>query len=77
MKERYKKMMNELGFESSADKADEMSNEEMIKECEYQLEKYYSEGDSHYDLKHDEPKMWKSETDKLKRFIKRYNKSKK
>lgn len=74
MKERYKKLMQELGFESSADKADDMTQEEMVKECKYQLEKYYSEGDSHYDLKYDEPKVWRSETEKLKRFIKRYDK---
>ncbi len=72
MKERFRKLMNELGFESSADKTDNMSTEEMVKECEYHLEKYYSEGNSYYDLKYDEPKAWKSETEKLKRFIKRY-----
>ena len=73
MKERYIKLMNELGFESSADNADNMTPEEMVKECEYRLEGYYAEGNSYHDLKYDEPKAWKSETDKLKRFIKRYN----
>ena len=74
MKERYKKLMNELGFESSADKADSMSTEEMVRECKYQLENYYDEYNSYYDMKCDEPKRWKSETEKLKRFIKTYSK---
>jgi hypothetical protein len=72
MKERYRKLMNEIGCESSADKADSMTPEEMVKECKYRLEGYYEEGNSYYDMKYDEPKRWKSETEKLKRFIKRY-----
>ena len=72
MKERYIKLMNELGFEGSADKADNMTPEEMVKECKYRLEGYYDEGNSYCDMKYDEPKRWRSETEKLKRFIKKY-----
>jgi hypothetical protein len=69
MKERFRKLMNEIGCESSADNADIMTPEEMVKECKYQLDNYYSEGSSYYDLKYDEPKLWRSQTEKLKRFI--------
>lgn len=49
---------------------------DMVAECDYQLSTYYEEGHCNGDMRYsddeDERKAWKSETGKLKRFIKAY-----
>ena len=43
---------------------------DMVAECDYQLSTYYESGHVNCDeLKHEDYKMWRSETGKLKRFI--------
>ena len=73
---RYKKLMNELTLEYLADEADDLTVEAMVKECKYQLENHYESGNSIADMRYDEDprvrKIWRSETEKLKRFINRY-----
>ena len=76
IRERYKKLMNELSLEYLADEADNLTVEEMVKECKYQLDNYYEDGHSCGDMRYDEDprvrKIWRSESEKLKRFIARY-----
>ena len=76
IRERFKKIMNELTLEYLADEADDLTVEEMVKECKYQLSNYYEDGNSVAEMRYDEDprvrKMWRSESEKLKRFINRY-----
>jgi hypothetical protein len=73
---RYKKLMNELSLEYLANEADNLSVADMVKECKYQLDNHYENGNAIADMRYDEDprvrKMWRSETEKLKRFINRY-----
>ncbi len=48
---------------------------DMVAECDYHLSTYYESGHMNADLIHgdeDERKAWRSETGKLRRFIKRF-----
>ena len=76
IRERYKKIMNDICREYLADEADNLSVSDMVKECKYQLEQYYENGNSANEMRYDEDprvrKIWRSETEKLKRFINRY-----
>lgn len=42
---------------------------DMVAECDYQLSTYYEVGHCNEELKHEDYKIWRSETGKLKRFI--------
>ena len=48
---------------------------DMVAECDYQLSTYYEGGHCNNDLKNDDPKTWRSETGRLKRFIDKYDQS--
>lgn len=76
IRERYKKLMCGISLEYLADEADNLTVEEMVKECKYWLGCYYEDGNSLADMRYeDDPhvrKMWKSNTEKLKRFIARF-----
>ena len=76
IRERYKKLMHELSLEYLADEADGLIVEDMVKECEYWLSCYYEDGNSLADMRYDEDphvrKIWRSHTEKLKRFIARF-----
>lgn len=76
IRERYKKLMRDICREYLADEADNLTVEQMVKECEYQLSGYYEDGNSLADMRYDEDphvrNLWRSETEKLKRFIKRF-----
>ena len=81
-KERYNKIMFELGLEHRTIETEFAKNTngwgiaEMVNECKYQLEMHYSNGTSYADMRFDyDPenrKQWKSECGKLSRFIKAY-----
>ena len=77
IRDRYKKLMREISLEYLADEADGLTVEAMVKECKYQLSNYYEDGHSCGDMRYDEDpnvrKLWRSETDKLKRFIARFD----
>ena len=79
IRERFKKMMCYIGSDHIADNADYMTVEDMVKESKYQLETYYERGHSRGDMRYDDDprvrKIWKSESEKLKRFINRYEES--
>ena len=47
---------------------------DMVAECEYWLSTYYESGHSREDLRREDYPVWRSETGKLKRFIKAYEK---
>lgn len=72
VKERFKKLMRSLALEYIGEEADNMTLADMVNECTYWLDCYYEEGNSLLELKYEDPKHWKSDTDKLKRFINRY-----
>lgn len=76
IRERYKKLMREISLEYLADEADGLTVDKMVKECEYWLSCYYENGNSLADMRYDEDprvrKIWRSETEKLKRFINRF-----
>lgn len=70
MRKRYNKLMCEIGADHMV--SDSMSLSDMVAECKYWLECLHEEGSSMYDLKYDEPKLWRSWVGKLKRFIRRF-----
>ena len=76
IRERFKKIMCYIGSDHIADEADDMTVEDMVKEAKYQLETYYESGHSRGDMRYDEDpsvrKIWRSESEKLKRFINAY-----
>lgn len=45
---------------------------DMVAECDYVLSTYYESGCINAEMKEEDFKTWKSETEKLKRFIKVY-----
>jgi hypothetical protein len=45
--------------------------QEMLKELKYQLGRYYEWGTSQCELREEYPQAWRSETEKIKRMIKR------
>ena len=48
---------------------------DLVSECQYQLDTYYESGHNNHELLNDGSegrKIWKSETAKYRRFIKRY-----
>lgn len=73
IRERYKKLMREISLEYLADEADDLTVDQMVKECEYWLSCYYEDGNSLADMRYDDDphvrNLWRSETGKLKRFI--------
>lgn len=81
-KQRYNKIMFELGNEHKTIETEFSQNTEtwgiaeMVKECKYQLDMHLSDGTNYNDMKYDDDpeirKQYKSEVGKLTRFIKKY-----
>lgn len=75
---RYNGIMCELGYdhvtigEWDSEGTENWNLADMVCEAQYILECYHEEGHCLYDMKYDDPKCWRSETGKLKRFIERY-----
>lgn len=79
--QRYNDIMETVGYEHStigtkwSENTENWNIRDMVSECSYVLGTYYEEGHSNEELRHiGEKKMWLSETGKLKRFIKTYEK---
>ena len=73
---RYDKLMSSLCFEGSKinnllEENETITIKDLIGECKYCLSLYYEEGNSRSREENDT--CWVSETNKLKRFINRYN----
>ena len=73
---KYNEIMWDLCYEhntigtSFSEHTDDWNLRDMVAECDYVLSTYYEPGHCNCDeLKHDNYKMWRSETGKLKRFI--------
>lgn len=78
---RYNNLMSELCYEHLtigtvlSEETENWNIRDMVAECDYILSTYYEDGHANGDLRYgseDEKKAWKSETGKLKRFIKAY-----
>ena len=75
---RYNSLMIELCYEHNtigtrlSENTDNWNLRDMVAECDYVLSTYHEDGHTNYELKEENPKQWRSETDKLKRFIKAY-----
>ena len=79
---RYNILMGITGHEHNqigtcySDGTENWTLRDMVAEIDYHLSTYYENGHVNCDLRYsfdaDERKMWRSETEKLKRFIKTY-----
>lgn len=76
----YNKIMMDIGkeYNTIATKYSEGTEcwnlRDLVAECDYVLSLYYEEGTVFSEIKDIDYKLWKSETDRLKRFIKNYSK---
>jgi len=79
--ERYNDIMGIIGYEHNqigtcfSENTENWNLRDMVAECDYTLSTYYEDGHCNCDMRYgeeDEKKMWRSETGKLKRFIKAY-----
>lgn len=65
-----------IGIPSYSEGTDGWNLRDMVAECDYLLSTYYDPGHTNYDMRssddEDERKAWRSETGKLKRFIRAY-----
>lgn len=77
-KKRYNDLMFELCYEhntigtSYSEDTDQWNIRDMVAEVDYILSTYYEWGHVNEELKEENPKLWHSETGKLKRFIDAY-----
>lgn len=72
LRNRWNNLMGEVGYDHLMIEAEDVVQISwMIKEAKYILECYYEEGNSYYDLKEDDPKVWRSHVGKLSRMIKK------
>lgn len=46
---------------------------DLVAECDYTLTLYYEDGTVYSEIRETDYKVWKSDTDRLKRFIKNYS----
>lgn len=75
---RYNKLMNDVCYEHHtigerlSENTESWNLRDMVAECDYILSTYYEEGHTNWWLKQEDRAAWASETEKLKRFIKRY-----
>ncbi len=79
---RYNGIMNSIGYEHNtigtnlSECTDRWNLRDMVAEADYVLSTYYEDGHCNGDMRYseyeDERKMWRSETGRLKRFIKAY-----
>ena len=72
---RFKNLMYSLSLEYIAEEADTMSLKDMVKECKYWLDCYNEPGNTLYDMRYEDNysrKKWTNDTNRLKRFIKKY-----
>ena len=67
IRERYNKLMCEIGADHMC--SDSYSIPEMVSECKYWLDTLDETG-----MNEDDPKLYRSWTGKLKRFVERYGK---
>lgn len=79
--ERYNTIMFTIGYEhntigtSFSESTDGWNLRDMVAEADYTLSTYFEDGHCNAEMRYgdkDEKAMWKSETGKLKRFVKRY-----
>ena len=79
---RYNEIMECIGYDHRtigkrlSEDTEGWNIRDMVAECDYTLSTYYESGHCNEEMRHsyeeDERKMWRSETGKLKRFIKAY-----
>ena len=79
---RYNVIMESICYEHNtidtpfSENTDGWNLRDMVAECDYTLSTYYEDGHCNAEMKTsvdiEERKMWKSETEKLKRFIETY-----
>jgi hypothetical protein len=78
---RYNGIMNAIGYEHNtigdvlSEGTAEWNLRDMVAEADYTLSTYYEDGHCNGDMRYgdeDERKYWRSETGKLRRFIKAY-----
>lgn len=79
---KYNEIMMGIGYEhntigtSFSEDTDNWNLRDMVAECDYTLSCYYESGHCNADMRYSDDKyerdLWKSETGKLKRFIKHY-----
>lgn len=79
--ERYNTIMFTIGYEhntigtSFSESTDGWNLRDMVAEVDYTLSTYFEDGHCNAEMRYgdkDEKAMWRSETGKLKRFVKRY-----
>jgi hypothetical protein len=74
----YNNIMFALGYDhltvgtGLGEKVDNWNLRDMVAEADYQLSTFYEIDHYNYNLKYDDPKAWKNETSRLKKFIKNY-----
>lgn len=72
---KYNEIMNLLCYEHKtigetlSEDTEDWNLRDMVAECDYVLSTYYENGHVNYDLKREDPKVWRSEVGRLKRFI--------
>lgn len=79
---RYNGIMNDLAYEHNtigtklSENTENWNIRDMVAECDYVLSTYYEDGHVNNDMRYSdelsERKMWKNETNRLKRFINDY-----
>lgn len=79
---RYNNIMKKIGYEQNtintrfSESTDGWNIRDMVAECDYKLSCYYEIGHANNDMRYsndlEERKMWRSDTGRLKRFIKTY-----
>lgn len=79
---RYNDIMMDIGYEHNtigteySEDTDGWNLRDMVAECDYTLSCYYEDGHCNAEMRYstdpEERRMWKSETGRLRRFIKAY-----
>ena len=75
---RYNSIMNSMGLEHNtigtrySESTENWNLRDMVAECDYTLSTYYEDGHANANTREQDYKMWKSETTKLRNFIRDY-----